>query len=280
MLAPAKINLFFHLTGKRADGYHEVQGLVTFASIGDVLTITPAPKTQLTIRGEFASSLEGVQQENTILRVLEFVEQRMGQSYPLSIMLDKQLPVASGMGGGTADGAALLRYLHQEHPEISESILREAAQYMGADGMVCFKHASAFMEGIGEVVTPVPLPVFGIVLVNPRLPLATRDVFESHAEPFAPKETILSAFSSFAGLIDYLAPRKNHLQHAAIKRLPVIAHILASIERTSTCRLARMSGSGATCFGLYDTPQQADDAARQLKTLLPDMWIVSATAGG
>jgi 4-diphosphocytidyl-2-C-methyl-D-erythritol kinase len=280
MLAPAKINLFFHLTGKRADGYHLVNSLVAFTSIADRLTIDTAPETQLTIQGDFAKSLAEPKEQNWVLRVLREVEKHCGVAIPLHITLEKNLPVASGIGGGTADGAALLRWIRAHRSHVAPEILFSAAAFMGADGMVCLNSEPAYAEGIGEIVTPVSMPAFFIVLVNPNKPLATRDVFTRFAGAFEKQEPAPHSFTDIAGLVRYLSVRQNQLQGAAALMMPEIQTILDSIENTNGCLLARMSGSGATCFGMYAHAEQAKIAAQYLTQRFAGYWIEHGEAGG
>jgi 4-diphosphocytidyl-2-C-methyl-D-erythritol kinase len=280
MLAPAKINLFFQLTGKRDDGYHFVNSLVAFASVGDQLTIREAPITTFEATGNFASHLPEPSEQNWILRVLREVERLSGVNIPLHITLTKNLPVASGIGGGTADGAALLRWIREHRKDHAPDSITKTAGYMGADGMVCLKSAPSFVQGIGEIVTPVSLPTFFVVLMNPNKPLATRDVFARFDGGFAKAEPSPHSFADMDSLVRYLSQRKNQLQPAATEMMPDIHTMIEALEKSEGCLLARMSGSGATCFGLFETLAKAKEAAQLLSQHFPDYWVECGEAGG
>ncbi|TJZ92686.1 4-(cytidine 5'-diphospho)-2-C-methyl-D-erythritol kinase [Paracoccus gahaiensis] len=250
--APAKLNLALHVTGRRADGYHLLDSLVCFAAIGDRVTLTPGPLT-LTIDGPFAAGLAEVDADNLCLRAARLVG---GQA---ALHLHKALPVASGIGGGSADAAAVLRGLaRMGHP------LPERSERLGADVPVCLMGLPARMQGIGEVLTPLPaLPPLHLVLVNPGVAVPTPAIFARLDRRDGPPLPPLPAFPDAPALIGWLRTVRNDLQPPAIALAPVIADVLQALE-ASGAQLARMSGSGATCFGLFPDASRAAAAAAAL----------------
>lgn len=249
--APAKLNLALHVTGRRGDGYHLLDSLVCFAAMGDVVTLSPGPLS-LTIDGPFAAGLEAGD-DNLCLRAARLAG---GQA---AIRLTKALPVASGIGGGSADAAAVLRGLARlGHP------LPDRTERLGADVPVCLASRPARMQGIGEVVTPLPpLPALHLVLVNPRVAVPTPAIFAGLARRDNPPLPPIPAFADADALIGWLAGTRNDLQAPAIAAAPIIAQVLDALSGQGA-RLARMSGSGATCFGLFADAASASRAAAAL----------------
>ncbi|WCR11409.1 4-(cytidine 5'-diphospho)-2-C-methyl-D-erythritol kinase [Paracoccus stylophorae] len=249
--APAKLNLALHVVGRRADGYHLLDSLVAFASVGDLVALRPGPLS-LRIDGPFAEGLDDGP-DNLCLRAARLA------GADVSIALTKNLPVASGIGGGSADAAAVLRGLaRMGHP------LPDAPERLGADVPVCMGSVPARMQGVGETVTPLPaLPRVPLVLVNPGVAVATPRVFAAlGCRDNAPMPAI-PAFRDGTGLIRFLAGTRNDLQAPAQDIAPAIGQAVAALRATGA-GFARMSGSGATCFGLYDSHVQAARAARRL----------------
>lgn len=265
VFAPAKINLALHVTGQRADGYHLLDMLVAFADVGDDVTLEPAATPSLSVTG---AALTG---PNILDRVLRDFATR-----PYAVTLDKRLPVASGMGGGSADAAALYRGILSVQGRAADPA---ELLPLGADVPICVTSQAARVRGIGDDILPLPqMAALSVLLVNPRLPLATPAVFAAlttkQNSGLAPLPDDLG---DVAGLIQYLQTQRNDLQPAAIGLAPVIAEVLAEISQTGAV-LARMSGSGATCFGIYpDPPHQA---AAQIRARHPDWWITTATLNG
>lgn len=250
--APAKLNLALHVTGRRADGYHLLDSLVAFAGIGDLVRLSPGP-ISLRIEGPFASGLEA-DSGNLCWRAARLA------GAEAAILLEKHLPVASGIGGGSADAAAVLRALARMGHD-----LPSAPQQLGADVPVCLLSAPARMRGIGEDVTPLPdLPAVPLVLVNPGIPIATPQVFGALNWRQNPPLPVLPRFGTGADLIAWLRLTRNDLEPPARAILPVIDEVLAALV-AGGAGLARMSGSGATCFGLYDSTARAEQAATTLK---------------
>ncbi|WP_185985193.1 4-(cytidine 5'-diphospho)-2-C-methyl-D-erythritol kinase [Aureimonas mangrovi] len=281
--APAKINLSLHVVGLREDGYHRIDGLVAFADHGDELTIEPSHADRLTIVGAFSAGLSA-DDDNLVLRALRLarrIAEQAGDTIPpLAIHLEKRLPVASGVGGGSADAAALLSILLADHPHLRDAVAREAVT-LGADVPMCLDGFAARVSGIGEMVEPVA--AFGrmpVVLVNPGVPVETRAVFaglmdRNNALPAAlPGD----GFRDAEALVGYLRSCRNDLTQPALSIAPAIGEALAALT-TSGAALSRMSGSGATVFGLFQTMEEADEAAGALARTFPQWWVVATTCG-
>ena len=264
--APAKINLALHVTGRRTDGYHLMDSLVVFADVGDTVSAAPADDWSLTIEGPFAAGLS--LSDNLCLDAA-----RLTDAPPARLTLTKRLPVASGIGGGSADAAATLRALH----EMDARPIPEDTLTLGADVPVCLAGRPARMRGIGELLSPVPpLPPAHLCLVNPRVPVSSPQVFGSllsRQNAPLPDPVPWSDLDAFVG---WLTDTRNDLEPAARKIAPEIDTVLAALANSSGCHLARMSGSGATCFGLYATATEAKAAADALRAAGPDWWIASA----
>jgi len=251
-LASAKLNLALHVTGRRDDGYHLLDSLVCFAAIGDVVTLTPGPLS-LTIDGPFAAAL-AADADNLCLRAARLVQ---GQA---EIRLSKNLPVASGIGGGSADAAAVLRGFGKMGRPLPVD-----TQRLGADVPVCVQSCTTRMMGIGEVLLPVPpLPQLHFVLVNPGIAVSTPAIFSGLSRRDNAPLPEMSAWRSMDDLVCWLAMTRNDLEAPAIAVAPVIGQVLAALS-SQGARFSRMSGSGATCFGLFDNAMSANHAALSLK---------------
>ena len=266
--APAKVNLTLHVTGRRADGYHLLDSLVVFAGVGDRVTVRAAPGLSLAITGPQAVALP-VRDDNLVLRAARL----MGGD--VAVTLDKVLPVASGIGGGSADAAATLRAMARLGRALPDAA---AVLALGADVPVCLAGIAARMAGVGEAVSPVAvMPQAWLVLVNPCVAVATPDVFRALARADNPAmPVVLPAFQSVAALAKFLNLQRNDLQAAAISLAPVIGTVLAAVAALRGCHLARMSGSGATCFGLFGDPLVAAAAAGELRAARPGWWVAAA----
>lgn len=258
--APAKLNLTLHVTGRRADGYHLLDSLVVFLALGDVVTVSPGPLA-LELTGPFAADL-AADPDNLCLRAARLA----GRAARIS--LEKNLPVASGIGGGSADAAAVLRALDARPPGLG---------MLGADLPVCLAGRPARMRGLGEILTPLPpLPALHVLLVNPGRGLSTPQVFKAlrHRDN-APMPDPLPDISDAAALIDFLRDCRNDLEAPAIGLLPEIAACLGAI-RDRGARLARMSGSGATCFGLFASAAEARAARDRIARTNPGWWVAAS----
>ncbi|MBM6578860.1 4-(cytidine 5'-diphospho)-2-C-methyl-D-erythritol kinase [Microvirga sp. BT689] len=276
--APAKINLTLHVLGRRADGYHDLESLVMFAGTGDDLRLEPARALALEVGGPTAL-LAGSDADNLVLKAARLLVERVEGLKVGTFHLTKRLPVAAGIGGGSSDAAAALRLLARRNGmTLSHPALREAARLTGADVPVCLEPRARMMRGAGEELGPaLSLPRLFAVLVNPRVPVETPVVFKALGlQPgqglSAAAHPALQAPSSDA-LLALLRETRNDLEPPAIKVEPVIGEALGLMRETPGCRLARMSGSGATVFGLYDDCDAAAKAGRQIRRLRPDWWV-------
>lgn len=263
--APAKINLSLRVTGRRGDGYHLLDSLVAFADIGDRVRAVPAERLTFSVVGPFAKRIPRGG-DNFVLRAARALAEAAGVSRGAALTLDKRLPVASGVGGGSADAAATLRALTALWGvAIADADLAGLALGLGADVPVCLAGRSCRMTGIGETLMPVPaLTAVGILLVNPLAPCSTSAVFKARAGAFSEPGAAFDPGGSVAALIGALASEHNDLTDAATRVCPPVADVLTALSGVPTCRLARMSGSGGTCFGLFDTPAAARKATATL----------------
>lgn len=273
--APAKVNLFLHVTGRRADGYHLLDSLAVFAGAADRLEAEDAPALTLELAGAFAPEL-AAEADNLVLRAARALAAAAGVPARARLVLTKALPVASGLGGGSADAAAALRVLARlwriapEGPAGAVDLAALAAG-LGADVPVCLAGRPARMGGVGEVLAPAPgLPRFGLALVNPGVPVATAEVFRRRTGTFSAAASLPAAWPDARAMADDLARLHNDLEPPARALCPPIGEVLAALASRPGCLLARMSGSGATCFGLFPDSAAAADAAVALAR--PGWW--------
>ena len=264
LLAPAKVNLALHVTGRRADGYHLLDSLVVFADRGDQLELSLAEDYAIRVTGPLA---EGVPEDDRNL----CIKAARAAGVPVRITLEKHLPNAAGLGGGTSDAAAVLRGIAQltgkpplAHPES-----------IGADLPVCLFGKAARMQGVGEKITPQPgLPALPAVLVNPRLPLTTPEVFRSlERRDNPPLEELPEGLATVQDMAGWLDRQRNDLEAPALRAAPAIAGVLSALAAQPGCLLARMSGSGASCFALFPDLAAAEMAAKRLSDAQPNWWI-------
>jgi 4-diphosphocytidyl-2-C-methyl-D-erythritol kinase len=285
--APAKINLTLRIVGRRPDGYHELESLVAFAGVGDEVGFVPGETLSLEMRGPFASAL-GAGDDNLVVKAARALARRVDGLRLGRFILTKRLPVASGVGGGSADAAAALRLLARLNSLAPDDPhLFAAAAEVGADVPVCVDPRARMMRGIGEILSaPIALPKFPAVLVNPGVPVDTRAVFAALAREragaghVASTDTTLTANNlSHAALIEALTSAHNDLEPVAVWIEPAVADVLAALRATAGCRLARMSGSGATCFALFDDAEAASEAARKISAGRPRWWVQATVIG-
>lgn len=278
--APAKINLYLHVVGRRADGYHLLDSLIAFADIGDRVVAAPADKLSLAVGGPEAGALAGLGEDNLVLRAAWlFAEESDRRSsaatpYRASLHLDKVLPASSGIGGGSSDAAAALRALDRlwRHP-LPPAALAALALQLGADIPACLAARPVWVGGIGERIEPAGgLPPVGIVLANPRRELPTAQVFAARHGAFAAGGRFAPMPRDAAGLAALLAGRRNNLTEAALTLVPEIARVLETLARLPGALLARMSGSGATCFALFADRDAALMAGAGLARAEPRWW--------
>lgn len=276
--APAKINLALHVTGRRPDGYHELDSVVTFANLVDDVHVFPARQDRLTLAGPYAGALGSgtnlVETARDRLRAL--IVERGGTAPAVEIRLAKNLPVASGIGGGSADAAAALRGLTRLwEATVSKADLAGLAETLGADVPMCLVSRPVAARGIGEVLEPlVPFPSFDMVLVNPGEAVATPAVFAALEKRENSPPTYPAAWGTAREAAAHLAAMRNDLEAPARKIAPAIGDVLDEIAATGPW-LARMSGSGATCFGLYEGAEPARQAAAAISARHPG-WYVRA----
>jgi 4-diphosphocytidyl-2-C-methyl-D-erythritol kinase len=279
--ARAKLNLYLHLLGRRADGYHDIDSLVAFAAFADRLSFAPGTELRLDVDGAFAESLPRGD-DNLVLRAASLLQRRYGVTRGASIRLEKRIPVAAGLGGGSADAAAALQGLMQlwqlrAHPDELAAIALE----LGADVPVCLIGRAAFVGGAGEKVEPIgSLPELGLVLINPRVPLSTKAVFMSREGQFSLAARWTEPVRETEQLVKLLAQRHNDLTRPALVMAPVIGDVLTALSAYPEVLLARMSGSGATCYGLTRTRAEAESAAEKLRTDRPGWWVVATWLEG
>jgi 4-diphosphocytidyl-2-C-methyl-D-erythritol kinase len=276
--APAKLNLYLHVTGKRDDGYHLLDSLVAFANVHDTISIVDAPGLSLINSGPFGAGLPN-DQNNLVLRAARQLQDISGTSQGAEITLTKRLPVASGIGGGSADAAAVIKALVRLwdlHP--GQHDLSGLALGLGADVPVCLFGQAAFMSGIGEYLSPVGLlPDVPVVLVNPGVGVSTPAVFKARTGDFSSSAQFEDPPQNLDQLVQLLCDnRTNDLMAPAISLEPVIGETLSAIEAQNGCRFARMSGSGATCFGFFETQSEAEIASQQISAEHPDWWATAS----
>ena len=274
--APAKINLTLRVIGRRADGYHELESLVAFADIGDRLSFHPADDTALGVGGRFGAAI-GATADNLVLKARDALGARVPNLRGGHFTLDKNLPVAAGIGGGSSDAAAALRLLARVNGiALDDPRLMAAALAVGADVPVCVAAQARVMRGVGEILsTPLDLPPLPAVLVNPGVATATRDVFRAFAG-MSGSATPLGDVPR-DNLVDFLHAHGNDLTPAAIVCVPLIGEVLDTLAALPGMRLARMSGSGSTCFALFDSRKAAARAAKHLTEARPDWWVAATT---
>lgn len=285
----AKLNLCLHIVGRRDDGYHLLDSLVAFADIGDTVTAwpglarlalrggdVPPPGPRLALSGPFAPVLLAENPAgNLVLRAAHALAARLGRDPDVMIALDKVLPVASGIGGGSADAAATLRALGRLWSvPTGDRVLFEVAATLGADVPACVAQRPCWMGGVGETLAEAPaLPDTHVVLANPGLPVPTPAVFKARAGAFSAPARFDTMPGDMDGLVALLSDRRNDLTEPALTVAPVIADVLQRMADTVGCRLARLSGSGATCFALYETRAEAEAAAAALSAGRPAWWV-------
>ncbi len=282
--APAKVNLTLRVLGRRADGYHEISSLVAFADCGDRLSLTPGDELTLTVGGPHAAQA-GADADNLVLKAAHALAARIPGIVLGAFHLDKELPVAAGLGGGSADAAAALRLLARANDLAADDArLFEAARATGADVPVCLDPRPRLMSGIGEKLSePLELPPLHAMLVNPGVALATKLVFAGwsgvahHRAPFDP--AAVEKAQDREQFLQALAGQPNDLEASAIKLAPAVGDLLTALRALAGCRLARMSGSGATCFALFDSAAAARSAAEIPSKKYPQWWVRACRLG-
>jgi 4-diphosphocytidyl-2-C-methyl-D-erythritol kinase len=282
--AYAKVNLTLRVLGRRADGYHEIESLVVFADVADLLSLDPGPDLGLTVHGALAAQA-GPDAENLVVKAAGALARHIPGMKAGHFTLDKRLPAQAGLGGGSADAAAALRLLARLNGlDAGDPRVMKAARETGADVPVCVLQQPRWMGGIGEVLSPpVRIPSLHAVLLRPDVALATKDVFAAlNAAAHVPR--VLREFPpvplSAPALIAFLAARSNDLEKPAAAIAPAVAGALSLLRAQTACLLARMSGSGSACFGVFATAGEAADAKDAIAAAHPDWWVVQVSLGG
>jgi 4-diphosphocytidyl-2-C-methyl-D-erythritol kinase len=279
----AKVNLTLRVVGRRVDGYHDLESVVAFADCADRLSLTPGLKLNLKTTGPLARDC-GETADNLVFKAAQLLGERVPDLHLGDFILDKVLPVAAGIGGGSADAAAALRLLAQANGlAINDVRLLEVAKLTGADVPVCLASRACVMTGVGETLLPLSLPKLPCVLVNPRIPVATRDVFEAlglrNGELLVGATDVIQATAwpedgaSIGDWVETLAAGSNDLEAPATRIQPVIGEVISALSATDGAWLARMSGSGATCFAIYENTAEAQRAARKIQLDHPQWWV-------
>lgn len=278
--APAKINLALHIVGQRSNGYHELESLCVFTELCDELIAQPADKDEVVLAGPFGAALRG-ERSNIVLKALTLFRARFPDKLPqgLKIELDKALPVAAGIGGGSADAAAMLRLANRIsglHLDLND--LMDMALELGADVPMCLLSRTAFVKGVGEQISTIPeFPTLQLVLANPGKAVSTADIFRKLAEKDNPPiQRDAADFGHISAITMWLEGTRNDLQKPAIEHVPEIADMLVDLGQNKGCLLSRMSGSGATIFGLFGTAGEAMLAAQSFRKNWPQAWVAQS----
>jgi 4-diphosphocytidyl-2-C-methyl-D-erythritol kinase len=279
----AKVNLTLRVVGRRVDGYHDLESVVAFADCADRLSLVAGTELRLTTTGPLAEAC-GETADNLVLKAAQLLGERVADLRLGEFTLDKVLPVAAGIGGGSADAAAALRLLARTNSlAIDDSRLIEVAQLTGADVPVCLASRACVMTGVGETLLPLTLPKMPCVLVNPRIPVATKDVFRAlglrNGELLVGASDVMRAAAwpeagaSVEDWVEMLAASSNDLEAPATRIQPVIGEVISALSATNGAWLARMSGSGATCFAIFENTADAGRAAQKIQLDHPAWWV-------
>jgi 4-diphosphocytidyl-2-C-methyl-D-erythritol kinase len=283
----AKVNLTLRVIGRRADGYHDLESVVAFADCADRLTLEPGGELKLATTGPLAAAC-GEMSDNLVFKAAKLLAEAVPGLKLGAFALDKVLPVAAGIGGGSADAAAALRLLARlNNLSLDDPRLQKVALATGADVPVCLFSRACDMTGVGEQLLPLALPSMPCVMVNPRVPVATKDVFRElglrNGELLVGATDVLDAPAwpeeggSIADWVDVLETVPNDLEAPALRIEPVIGEVLEALRDSAGVKLARMSGSGATCFAIYGAPAEAHAAAEKIRRDHPGWWVHAGT---
>jgi 4-diphosphocytidyl-2-C-methyl-D-erythritol kinase len=293
ILAPAKINLTLRVTGKREDGYHLLDSLTVFAQdVADKITVIPTDvipggEQLLTLSGPFAAGLQNEDMEqNLAFRALRAYERAIGASFPLHIHIEKNIPMGAGLGGGSSDAAAVIRLLEKTHGVLPETERNQLLLSLGADVPVCYYGKPCRFTGIGENIELFLLPPLFLLLVWPGVQSVTKDVFQAFSSSRPERSGAegsghvpLHGRTSFTEIEDYMRNNPNELTAAAVSLNPVIGRALEAVASLPACRLSRMSGSGSSVFGIFNSLEEAKAAEILLKNQYPDWWTAPTRAG-
>ena len=285
--ARAKVNLTLRVVGRRVDGYHDLESVVAFADCADRLSLTVGSELHLATTGPLAQAC-GETSDNLVFKAAQLLRERVPDLKVGHFTLDKVLPVAAGIGGGSADAAAALRLLARANDlAVDDARLIEVARLTGADVPVCLASRACVMTGVGETLQPLALPIMPCVMVNPRVPVATKDVFKAlglrSGELLVGFADVLRAAAwpepgaSLEDWVEALAAGSNDLEAPATRIQPVIGEVIAALNATNGAWLARMSGSGATCFAIYENTAEAQRASQKIRLDHPGWWVHAGT---
>jgi 4-diphosphocytidyl-2-C-methyl-D-erythritol kinase len=285
--ARAKVNLTLRVVGRRVDGYHDLESVVAFADCADRLSLRPGPELKLATTGPLADAC-GETGDNLVLKAARLLSERVPGLKSGTFTLHKVLPVAAGIGGGSADAAAALRLLARANGlSIDDRRLIEVARLTGADVPVCVPSQACVMTGVGENLAPLQLPKLPCVLINPRVAVATKDVFAAlglrNGELLVGVTDIIQAMAwpeagaSLEDWVEAFAASTNDLEAPAMRIQPVIGDVISALNATDGAWLARMSGSGATCFAIYEDTAEAGRAAEKIRLAHPQWWVHAGT---
>lgn len=283
----AKVNLSLRVVGRRADGYHDLESVVAFADCADRLTLDPGDELRLATTGPLAAAC-GETSDNLVFKAAKLLADAVPDLKLGAFALDKVLPVAAGIGGGSADAAAALRLLARlNNLSLDDPRLQEVALATGADVPVCLLSRACDMTGVGEQLLPLALPSMPCVMVNPRVPVVTKDVFRElglrNGELLVGATDVLEAAAwpdeggSISDWVEVLDTAANDLEAPAMRIEPVIGKVLGALRVSAGVKLARMSGSGATCFAIYGTSEEAHAAAEKIRRDHPGWWVHAGT---
>jgi len=283
MLAPAKLNLTLHVTGKRADGFHLLQSLVMFADVGDVISVQKSGNWSLQIAGRYAPLLQAEALENNLIsRAAQALSVAGNVPCHAAVTLEKNLPIGAGLGGGSADAACVLKALNV-HWQLGFSMQKLAAigAPLGSDISACIHGAPLWMEGVGERISQCYIPFdIPVLLVYPNIHAATQTVYGALTEPYDGATSLLNAFNSRDELFAFLRASHNRLQAPAISLQPEITALLTSLEALPNAKICRMSGSGSACFALFDSPEHTAQACEMLRLRYKEYWIMPTLLRG
>jgi len=279
--ASAKVNLTLKVLGRRSDGFHELCSIVAFASLGDTLQLKLDDKLSLTVSGAFSANLD---EDNLVLKAARILSELCAGLRTGAFTLEKNLPVAAGLGGGSADAAAALRLMARANADlVTGQVMEEAACRLGSDVLACLMSHAAVMQGRGEKLTPLEqLPALDVVLVNPGIPLAASDVYAALNAPYLDDQYALDdvsnhSFASVGELLNHISKTGNDLRQPAITLAPEIGDVISALSGAESCQMAQMSGSGSTCFGIFANAGHAARARDRLRAAYPEWWVVSTT---
>lgn len=273
-IAKPKVNLFLHVTGKREDGYHLLESLVIFPDGGDELIVSESDELTLSVSGPFADDTGDIS-GNLVLKAARLLQQHTGCSLGAEIELVKNLPVASGIGGGSADAATALHLLSDLWKcALSRDELQDMGLSLGADVPACVLEKPLLMSGIGEKLSEINrFPSFHLLLINSKTKISTPEIFRNLTIPLDVPKLETYEFATTDDLLASLKLCRNDLQPAALKIAPEISKVLSLMEMQAGCQLAQMSGSGATCFGIFESKNETDAAALKIALECPDWWV-------